>query len=240
MVSDYPSVSFKTIFNFTRLMKVTRQFGCLHVYVYNLQSKNKKLRVYSCKESALRLKPVWRWILYMGDAVQVFCCNVYVLSYPYNATHRPYVCVCALYGVRHKSHLVNTIQSSFSNLLCSIQHMNVMSDTGPGSVVRAASRRRARRNWFWNHPVGDFVTSKHVQTDSGDYPSSTSIDTGVLSQGSSGRSVTLTTLLRLAARLILMWNYTSTPSPRLLGMYVHNFTFYILRRTLPIVWGKLT
>ena len=74
-------------------MKMTWQFCCLHVYVdvYHWQFKNKKKRrVYSCKESALCLKPVWRRRLYMGDAAEVFRCYVYVLSYPYNATHRPY------------------------------------------------------------------------------------------------------------------------------------------------------
>lgn len=44
MVPDYPSVSFKTVSIFNRLMKMTWQFCCLHVYVYvyHSQFKNKK------------------------------------------------------------------------------------------------------------------------------------------------------------------------------------------------------
>lgn len=130
----------------------------------------KKLRVYSCKESALCMKPVWPRILYMGDIGEVCWCYVYVLSCPYNATHRPYANVCALYGVWHKSDLVTTIQSSFPNRLCLIQHM-LCRTSGGGSAVGIATRRRATWAGVRNHQIGgDFLISKHAQTGSGAYP----------------------------------------------------------------------
>jgi hypothetical protein len=94
--------------------------------------------------------------------------------------------------------------------------------------------------------TGNFSHHHRVQNGSGAHPASYPMGTrGSFLGGKSGRSVKLTTHLRLVPRSKNVWNYTSTPPICLLGVVLNlkkkaQGQFYLLRlpyfRSLPVLF----
>ena len=90
------------------------------------------------------------------------------------------------------------------------------------SVVGISTSRGSKPS---DRVVGDFVFSAPVQTGRGIYPASSTMDTGALSQGQSGRGVALTSDPHVATRLRMSRTEPLIPPVIPLACYGATFTF---------------